>query len=53
MATRTPITAAMTADLITSFLPAQTLEIRAIMSIWSSASEWVVLELDGCCFVMT
>jgi len=38
MATRTPITAAMIADFITNFLPAQTLEIRAMMSIWSSDS---------------
>jgi hypothetical protein len=33
MATRTPITAVMRADLIINFLPAQTLEIRAMMSI--------------------
>ena len=33
MATRTPITAAITADLIINFLPAQTLETRAMMSI--------------------
>ena len=30
MATKTPITAAITADLIINFLPAQTLEIKAI-----------------------
>jgi len=31
MATKTPITAAMRADMIINFLPAQTLEIKAIM----------------------
>jgi hypothetical protein len=37
MAARIPIMAAMIAVLITNFLPAQTLDNKAMMSIWSSA----------------